>query len=352
MGRFVETLSERLETRRFGSVIIYPSPARSRASSNDKVVPLRGTFLLDMKLATRTALLVAESRGDFDVLHAQQAHLQSVAAIILAKILGKPTALTLHLRLSTSSRPIRRWFQAIVERLSLTLPDKVVAVSPEVARNFGDRRVIVVENGIDVEKFRPSEESRRRVRDAMGLRDEFGWVFAGRWSRHKGIDLLLDAMAHPPLSDRNYRILLLGGRAADEPDLIDRGIQDAQVRNRLQIVGFVEDPAPFLAAGDALVLPSRVEGMPLAFLEAMATGLPVLASDIPVHRMLIERSGCGWTFRSGDAGDLARAMAEIMDVGISRELRERARAAAVRYHSLDLSTSRYQELYKRLVRVK
>jgi len=40
-----------------------------------------------------------------------------------------------------------------------------------------------------------------------------------------------------------------------------------------------------------------------------------------------------------------------MDVGISRELRERARAAAVRYHSLDLSTSRYQELYKRLVRV-
>jgi glycosyltransferase involved in cell wall biosynthesis len=85
--------------------------------------------------------------------------------------------------------------------------------------------------------------------------------------------------------------------------------------------------------------------MPLAFLEAMAVGLPPLASDIPVHRMLVERSGVGWLFRKGDSTELAATMARIMDRGIPSSWPERARATIVQHHEIRSKVREYISAY-------
>lgn len=352
VGRFVETLSDRLDARGAHTLIIYPEPARSQASKADRAVPLRARILRDLELSARTAWQLVRLRRRFEILQAQQAHLQSLSAILTARALGKPSVVTIHLRIATAPRPMRGRIQSIVERLTLGLAQAVVAVSPFVAESFGRSGLIVIENGVDVDRFRRSDESRQTIRAALGLGDEFVWVFAGRWSRHKGIDLLLDALGNPVLADQRFRVLLVGDRAEDEPELLERGLQHPDVRSRLQILGPVEDPSPYLSTSDAFVLPSRLEGMPLSFLEAMGCGLPVLASDIPVHRMLIEQAGCGWTFRSEDPSDLAHKMAEIMDSGIPVDWAHRAREAVVKHHSLELTVSKYEALFEQLLQRK
>lgn len=339
---------EELGGMRIDSIAIYPAPPRSSVTAADRPLTLRSRFLQDGELAFRTVAALLKARKHFAVLHAQQPHLQSVAAVFASRVLGKRSVLTLHLRVPGSAHPLRRWVDAIVKRLSLSLPSEVVAVSPFVAESFGRPDIEVVENGVDVRVFHPSATARERIREGLGLQDELVYVFSGRWSRHKGVDLLVRAMESWALRDRKCRVLILGDRATDEPDL-SRDLGNPMNDNRLIVVGLVDDVAAYLAAGDVFVLPSRFEGMPLSLLEAMATGLPVLASDIPVHRMLVERSGCGWMFRSGDAEDLARVMAEILDQGVPAGWTQRARDAAIRYNSLELSASKYVDLYARIL---
>jgi len=226
--------------------------------------------------------------------------------------------------------------------------DRVVAVSPYVLTGNEAKRVLVIENGVDVNLYSPSPEARRRIREEMGLGEGLVFVFAGRWARHKGFDLLLRALESEVLQNRSFSCLIIGARAEDEPELLEDGLAKITVRGRIRVLGRVNDLPAYLNAGDVLLLPSRYEGLPLVFLEALATGLPVLASDIPVHQMLIRTAGCGWTFPSGRSEDLAKLMADISDNGVPPEWRELARRAAMRF-SLDDVTDRYLAVYEDLL---
>ena len=121
-------------------------------------------------------------------------------------------------------------------------------------------------------------------------------------------------------------------------------------QSHVRILGPASESLPdILGAADVFVLPSLHEGMPLGLLEGMATGLPALVSDIEVNRMIVEGSGCGWTFRSGDAVDLSNVMDEIVTKGVPPSFPAKARAAVERYHNLDDEVRRYVSVYDRLV---
>ena len=79
-------------------------------------------------------------------------------------------------------------------------------------------------------------------------------------------------------------------------------------------------------------------------------GLPALVSAIPVNRMIIERAGSGWTFRCGDAGDLAKAMDTILTDGIPANSFVRSRTAVVRSNNLEDEACRYYSIYEELLR--
>jgi len=346
IGRFVIDLRQTLLSR--GMEVDVMSPASTTESSTDSFhsIPLRCAILRNVALALRTGFLWLHRSSQFDVLHAQQAHLQSIATLLVARITGAPGLLTLHLRVARPAGRFRRLLLALTEWFAIHAASKVIAVSQSVAESFEEREVLIIENGVNTNRFAPALD-REAVRKSLGLGRSPTFLFAGRWSRTKGLDLLLRAATGTALRDLDFRLLILGEPARDEPGLIEETVPKPS-RDRLRVVGRVseEELPSYLCAADVFVLPSRIEGMPIAALEALACGVPLLVSDIPALKRLIVGTGAGWTFRSEDVGDLERAIVEILSTGRGPDQRVRAREEAVHRYSLDTMATRYLELYQ------
>jgi glycosyltransferase involved in cell wall biosynthesis len=106
------------------------------------------------------------------------------------------------------------------------------------------------------------------------------------------------------------------------------------------------DVARCLAAMDAFALSSRLEGLPLCVLEAMAAGLPVVATRVGGLPGLIEDGATGLLVPSGDEAALGRALASLRaDAGLARAIGERGRAHVRRLYARDAMVRRYLDLY-------
>ncbi len=351
IGRFVGDLARKLENTHIESMIL--APWTSGTASEDGSLRLLGTFVLNFQLAVLTAVRLFRVRRKFQIVHAQHAQIQSLAACFAARILGKPSVITLHGQVPDPSGRIRKALKGLSEQFSVKTATKVVAVSTFVAQQFSKDRgdIEVIENGVDTKVFRPNATKRAQVRSSLNLDTKLTFIFAARWAKSKGIDLVLEAVRSPELASRHF-VLLLAGEA--DPTDVDDSLRTSDLlaaQSHLRILGPVSESLPdILSAADVFVLPSLHEGMPLGLLEGMATGLPALVSDIEVNRMIVERSGCGWTFRSGDAVDLSNVMDEIVTKGVPASFPAKARAAVERYHNLDDEVRHYLSVYERLVR--
>ena len=115
--------------------------------------------------------------------------------------------------------------------------------------------------------------------------------------------------------------------------------------------GAVTAPEDWLAAADIFVLPSHAEGLPNAFLEAMASGLPILASDLAIHRQLADDGRAALLHEVGDAPALAGELARLLaDRQLADALGREARALAVSRYGMDAVADRWAELLLRLAR--
>jgi glycosyltransferase involved in cell wall biosynthesis len=349
IGRFVRDLASHLKETEIRPLILSPSDTRTGGVFRPSGIDLRWKAFRSLELAFKTAARMMSLRRQFDVVHAQQPHLQSLVASLVARVLGKPSVLTLHLRVPRASSRTLRLMHSGIDRLALAYANVAVAVSPLVAEEFRHREMRVIENGVDTRLFRPSEENRQTIRSELGIKDCIVFVFAGRWARSKGFDLLLQAAHSDRLAGRPFHLLILGERAPEEPHLISSVAPNPENHGRIRVLGAVDDLPMYLNAGDVFILPSRLEGLPLAFLEAMASGLPVIASDIAIHRRIAEQSGCVRTFRTGDHEDLARVMDEVIRDGIPGEWPKRARDTVLRRYDLNRMARSYVHLYRELV---
>src|SRR5262249_27477376 len=127
----------------------------------------------------------------------------------------------------------------------------------------------VIPNGVDIERFRPDQERRARMRGAPRLANEVVWLAAGRLIWEKNYPLLLDAMKSLPQS-----LLLIAGDGPDAERL--RSLAPANVR----FLGARDNMPELMNAADAFVLSSVVEGLPSVLLEAAASGLPCVSTDV------------------------------------------------------------------------
>jgi starch synthase len=179
-------------------------------------------------------------------------------------------------------------------------------------------RIWPVHNPIDLEQWWPIDRAaaRRALGVPLGARIV---VCHGRIDMHrKGLDVLLDAWARASAERAgcDVRLLLIGtgqDDAALRAELDRRQLPGIQWIDRYEL-----DRAAmrrYLSAADLYVLPSRIEGFPVAPLEAMACGLPVVASDIPALRTILKHGGAsgGLLFRQGDPIALADALGSLLD---------------------------------------
>ncbi|ANC32710.1 glycosyltransferase family 4 protein [Isoptericola dokdonensis] len=185
-------------------------------------------------------------------------------------------------------------------------------------------RTTVIGNGVDLERYRPPDEAERaRARAALGLApDDVALVFVGHEHDRKGLPVVLDAL---PLTDPRTHLVVVGG-TADMTAGVRRAARARGVEARVHLLGRQPDPRPALHAADALVLPTAYESYGLVVVEALACGLPVVATATGCVPDLVTDGVDGWVVEP-TARSVADAVAALA-VADRDTVAKAARAAA------------------------
>ncbi|MEU0238132.1 glycosyltransferase [Nocardiopsis sp. NPDC006198] len=299
-------------------------------------------------------------RFDPDVVHAQSHFTLSRSAMHRGRAEGIPVVLTNHFmpdNLYAHAR-VPRSMQSAVGALAWKdmvraagEADHVTTPTPRAAELLREkgfaREVEAVSCGIDLERFHPRPRERSAARARFGLPDRDTVVFVGRLDAEKRIDDTIRALARI-LPERDAQ-LALAGIGAREQEL--RALAaELGVADRVFFLGFVpdEDLPLVYAAGDAFAIAGVAELQSIATLEAMSTGLPVVAADAMALPHLVEVGRNGFLFPPGDPESLAdRLLSVLGSERTRRSLGEASREIALR-HDHHRSLERFESVYVRL----
>jgi glycosyltransferase involved in cell wall biosynthesis len=245
----------------------------------------------------------------------------------------------------------RRGPHWLADRLLARFTDRFVFVSAAVEAFYRERlalapeRCRVVLNGVE----RPAVD---RVPDRAAARARLGIEgggpvvgTVGRLEERKGHAFLLEALRRVAERETDVRGLVVGAgkEAARLAALRDR----LHLADRVRLVGYWPDLAEALAAIDVFVLPSLMEGHPLAVLEAMAAGKPIVATTVGGLAEAIEDGVSGLLVPPGDADALAEAVVSLLrDPERAARLGREARRALEERFSLEKSVRANEEVYR------
>jgi glycosyltransferase involved in cell wall biosynthesis len=290
------------------------------ALRTDRLSPL--TVLRLVRLIRRHRVRLVHSHGKGAGVHGRLA----------ARLAGVPAVHTLHgLHYERYARSARTAYLALERRLSACSHVVVNVSRAQEAEGlalglFTPGQSRVIRNGVDVAGLGGRALDRWDSRVALGL-DQSALVVgtAARFDEVKRLDLLLAAAAAAPAP--GFGVVLIGD-GPQAPRL--RGLmRDLGLQGLVTFAGELPGAAALFAAFDVFAAPSRKEGLPLAVLEAMALGLPVVASDIPAHREVLGEASGGLTEGTAEAF-AARLTAVLGDTGLRGRLgaenRTRARS--------------------------
>ncbi len=276
----------------------------------------------------------------------------AVEAIPAARLAGVPVAihsehgyeLEMLSGLPARHRVLRRGLYA--------LADAVFAVTREL-RDFHARqawvspdKIRVLYNGVDTQRFSPRADVRRRLRKERGIpAGSFLIGSVGRMVPIKDYGTLLRAAEILIRGGLDVRVLLVGS-GAELAGLQRYAGGSTELAGRVWFTGAVHNVPELLNAMDAYVLPSICEGMSNTLLEAMASGLPVVATRVGGNPEVVEENRAGRLFSPRDADGLARCLLPLVR---NKELRNglgaAARRRAVERFSLERMLQEYQNLY-------
>lgn len=360
-------LSEALH-RRGGSVHLFGlgDPAEGfyrpvRAPHTLFPAPGSGGSLEERVFASIDALadgLAGHLPGRFDVVHVQDCIAAGAALRLRERGIRTTIVRTVH-HVDDFTTP------ALVEcqRRSIAGPDVLLVVSDHwrhvLARDFGVTASVVT-NGVDAARFaRPPHADGADFRRRVGAQDRFLFLTVGGIEPRKGSLELVEALAAvrdvaspPPV------LAVVGGHSfQDHGPYRDRALARArelgiEIGRDLVILGTVPDQElrRWYWAADAFAFPSVKEGFGLVVLEALAAGLPVVATDIPVFRQYLTDGVTALLTEPGDAGALARAMTSVIhDAGLRGRLAAAGPQVAGRY-TWDRTASQHAGVYRRLAR--
>lgn len=295
VGSFVRTLQALTRTESGTTIIMEPSGREPAGIAN-------------LWLAARSVRGILRRRREFDVVHAQQLHLQSLVAAITGRTLGKGVVLTVH---GHQPQPtgVRGRVGLLVERATLRFPHRLIFVAESLRTDYGGKGE-VIPNGVPAVEISSERKHRETARRELGLGEEFVLAYVGRVTEDKGILTLLAAFQALRLQVApRLRLMLVGPMQDRIREAIDR---QPGLGTDVTAMGARPDPWRFLAAADLFVLPSRREGLPLSLLEAMASGLPVVATQVGDVPRVVRNQFTGLLVPSDDAAKLAEAIAWIV----------------------------------------
>jgi glycosyltransferase involved in cell wall biosynthesis len=341
--------------------LLVPSPGpRRRVAADDQVTvdfrrSLPWPWYDGMRLAwtSRSAARKLITGFEPDVIHIHSPLTLGAMARKVARQFGIPVVYTNHY-LPENARPARRRrsraFDAAFYAYLVWFGNRtshVTAPTSTALRLLCDRGLrcasSVISNGVDLTSYCPGAGS-DEIRDRYGLRADCPVILTvGRLSREKGVDVLLDAAARLT-QDAQFAI---AGTGPDEDRLRAQAERLGLAGDRVRFLGFV--PAAVLPAvyrlADVFAIPSVAELQSLTTMEAMATGVPVVAADAHALRELVDHGRNGFLVPPGRPDELAACLDVLLK---EPELRAGMAAESLRIvseHKLSRSLSQWESLY-------
>lgn len=253
--------------------------------------------------------------------------------------------------------PARTALYLQLERVAARWTDRIVTLTDRGAAEHRARGVgrasqfVTIPSGVPTERLRAHAPARAEARRALGIApDAFAIVAVGRLVPVKGFDVLVEALPGVFAAVPDACVTFVG----DGPDrgMLERRIAALGVASRVRFAGAQPDVSRFLAAADVLAAPSRNEGMGRALVEAMALGVPIVASAVGGIPDVVGDGQHGRLVPSDDPRALAAALIELgRDRTLTAKLGAAAADGASRF-STDVAETRLLALYAALARDK
>ena len=229
---------------------------------------------------------------------------------------------------------------------------KIIAVSEGVKReilenyNVPEEKIAVVPSGVDLEEFKPNQKKREEIRKRYNINDnEIVLMFSGYEFKRKGLEYIIKAL--PKINNKNIKLLVVGGDDAKRYKLLASRLG---VLGKIIFVGTVKKGInSYYAASDIFLFPTAYEAFSLATLEAVASGLPILATKVNGTEELI-KDGYNGFFINRDPTDIAEKVNVLVeDENLRKQMSRNARRTAEKY-SWDEVAKKTMEVYEEVAR--
>ena len=285
-------------------------------------------------------------------------HSHSLFGDIIALLLnfeGKaPTIIrTLHneLRTEWSRRPLRRLI--LTNFLYPLAFDVEIGVSQYITASLNQRwfarllgrHAITIHNALDIDRLKRVNHDRLGIKRELGIPENAFLVGSiGRLTKQKGFDVFLNAAAQVIKSSPEFHFIIIGD--GEDANLLKQQANDLKIENRILFTGSRSDVDRLITSLDLFVCSSRWEGLSTVILEAMAAGIPILATDIPGNRELLQSGISAWFVPVENAGALADGMiSAFQDPGRRKEYAQNALKRIDSFRIEDIAKS-YEQIYQ------
>lgn len=339
--RLVRELTHRLPTHGVeAQAIYYSNPRGVELSDRELNLGLRSVRGWSALRAVRDALQKQANDSSACIVHAHLTWPLYHLALLSREIDG-PIAFTEH---NTHNRRRRHWWLRPLERTVYRRYDQLIAISDGVQEALmewlGDRdlsaRIDTIYNG---SRMLPLQHRRPRLAGVARL------VSIGSLNSRKGFDVALRAIAR--LGNKVERYTILG--EGPERERLERLVQELGLKDKVQLPGHCDEVAAYLYEADLGLIPSRWEGFGLVAVEALSTGLPLVASDVPGLRSIVAYCEAVVLAAPDNVTELQNRLRYAIDNMVRRDdVASAARARAEQY-TIETMVARYADMYARLV---
>lgn len=300
--------------------------------------------LPDPRPILRLARLIRSQKPD--IVHSFMVHANLLARLI------RPVVSVPVLICSARSTYEGGRFRELLYRLSDSLCDLTTQVSQAGLERYirvgavPENKIRYIPNGIDTDRFRPDPEVRKRIRGELENESAFVWVAVGRFDIPKDYPNMLRAFSCVNQDHPDTLLIIVGDgplRQAMEELASNLGLKD-----RVRFLGIRRDISELMNGADGYVISSSWEGMANVLLEASATGLPIVATDVGGNREVVRDGEIGFLVSPKYPEALAGAMLRLMS--LSEEERRRMGEAGRSYIEATYSMDRVVEMWETLYR--
>jgi glycosyltransferase involved in cell wall biosynthesis len=249
------------------------------------------------------------------------------------------------------------------EYYTLRSADKIIALSDALKKaclraGFSKDTISLIPNGVDMDRYNPitNKNEKNMIRRELNLPETHTIItFVGRICKHKGSDLLFDSWKRIGSLFPAASLLMIGPyslRKSDNKLILDELVSvDREYYENVVLTGVVSNVSDYLRVSDIFVFPSRTEGLPNALIEAMACGLPAIATRIPgVTDNIIESKRDGILINNFSEDELAKkTIALLEDPEYGKYLSRNARQKIKNEFSIGKVAEKYKCIYEELL---